>query len=434
MATSNLKMRPAESDMIDAVNTIQRAVGSLYPEISKRQPMRPAEIELVNSVNILRDKFDLFIGELTIHGASKQDSTTGKNLLDVSHYLLRTGYTVPNVTVDGGKVSWTGATTGGRFIAFNAAVSPSTAYTVSTGACSNVKDIYLHGKSEEPTEALAVNGNIGRIPKNGSYTFTTDADTSWIQIDLDVTTGNGSVDFIQLELGSIATAYEPYTGGKPSPSPDFPQPITSIESLSIKVIENDSTIPIDLQGNELRSLPDGTKDVLKLTHIDNGTTDGYGLYHAELVQRIDTVLIDGTYSWRAGIGGGAGTYYTRFDNVERATDYTGKMLCDKLEVTAKFQDASRLDAICGFSGTGYDNQNWIYASAVGVSSDTDMKQFFTDNPTTLQYILAAPVTHDLGTVELPIIHDVANIDVLANDGIVVDYDYEYAVGRKVIDE
>ena len=36
---------------------------------------------------------------------------------------------------------------------------------------------------------------------------------------------SGRYTDIQLEYGSSPTAYEPYTGGKPSPSPDYPQPI-----------------------------------------------------------------------------------------------------------------------------------------------------------------------------------------------------------------
>lgn len=36
---------------------------------------------------------------------------------------------------------------------------------------------------------------------------------------------SGRYTDIQLEYGSSATAYEPYTGGQPSPSPDYPQPI-----------------------------------------------------------------------------------------------------------------------------------------------------------------------------------------------------------------
>lgn len=40
---------------------------------------------------------------------------------------------------------------------------------------------------------------------------------------------------IQLEKGSIQTAYEPYTGGKPSPSPEWPQEIKLVESPTIQV-------------------------------------------------------------------------------------------------------------------------------------------------------------------------------------------------------
>ena len=42
--------------------------------------------------------------------------------------------------------------------------------------------------------------------------------------------------FVQIEKGSTATKYEPYTGGKPSPNPDYPQKISSINGASLKLI------------------------------------------------------------------------------------------------------------------------------------------------------------------------------------------------------
>lgn len=39
----------------------------------------------------------------------------------------------------------------------------------------------------------------------------------------------------QIEKGGTATDYEPYTGGKPSPSPDYPQKISVIENLEVPV-------------------------------------------------------------------------------------------------------------------------------------------------------------------------------------------------------
>lgn len=42
-------------------------------------------------------------------------------------------------------------------------------------------------------------------------------------------------DELQVELGTEATAYEPYTGGQPSPSPDYPQEIKSVVNPTVKV-------------------------------------------------------------------------------------------------------------------------------------------------------------------------------------------------------
>ena len=47
---------------------------------------------------------------------------------------------------------------------------------------------------------------------------------------------------IQIEAGSSATSFEPYTGGKPSPSPDFPQDI-----IGYGTKEQDGTYTIDIE-------------------------------------------------------------------------------------------------------------------------------------------------------------------------------------------
>ena len=94
---------------------------------------------------------------------------------------------------------------------------------------------------------------------------------------------------IQIEAGDTATEYEPYCGGIPSPNPDYPQPIKSIKSVELSSSNadgsNSATRTIDLQGHELRSLPDGTHDEL-LVHSD-GTV--------ELVQRCDESMFDPSY-------------------------------------------------------------------------------------------------------------------------------------------
>ncbi len=57
---------------------------------------------------------------------------------------------------------------------------------------------------------------------------------------------NGVADLeqIQLETGAPATAYEPYTGGKPSPSPEYPQEIVS-KTVDQIVVTGSNLLPLD---------------------------------------------------------------------------------------------------------------------------------------------------------------------------------------------
>lgn len=81
------------------------------------------------------------------------------------------------------------------------------------------------------------------IPNTISETFTTPANVSaiWVSFNGDTTPGSGvaaSATFsqIQIEPGSQSSSYEPYTGGQPAPSPDYPQLIqvvTGTQNISI---------------------------------------------------------------------------------------------------------------------------------------------------------------------------------------------------------
>ena len=64
---------------------------------------------------------------------------------------------------------------------------------------------------------------------------------------------------IQIEIGTEATDYEPYTGGQPSPSPDYPQEIVSAGS--------DGKIGIEVRGKNLVNIPDSEFTGIKLIPI-----------------------------------------------------------------------------------------------------------------------------------------------------------------------
>ena len=61
--------------------------------------------------------------------------------------------------------------------------------------------------------------------KHGDFSFTTDDNTEFIRIAQHKNTS--IVENVMLNAGSTALPYEPYTGGQPSPNPDYPQEIVS---------------------------------------------------------------------------------------------------------------------------------------------------------------------------------------------------------------
>ena len=101
---------------------------------------------------------------------------------------------------------------------------------------------------------------------------------------------------IQIEKGSEATAYEPYTGGIPSPNPDYPQEIKSVVNPTVKVSSEDETesqtvtlpytlnaIPVESGGNVTI---DGQQYIADYVNVERG----------KLVKMVDSSKLDNTQS------------------------------------------------------------------------------------------------------------------------------------------
>ena len=94
--------------------------------------------------------------------------------------------------------------------------------------------------------------------------------------------------FVQIEKGSAATEYEPYTGGKPSPSPDYPQKISSINGVNLKISNGSKElkIPINLQGNILAKVGDYADELQVYLNGD-----------IVLNQKIEKIIFNGSENW-----------------------------------------------------------------------------------------------------------------------------------------
>ena len=225
-----------------------------------------------------------------------------------------------------------------------------TTYTISFDITSSVQPFRITiGYGDDAFQKEMINGTLPNV-NNGhiSFTFTTDDTTYsnlWIRAPryTTPTTYTTIISNIMLEKGTQATLYEPY---------------------------QENTLNIDLQGNELCSLPNNIKDELI---IENGK--------AKIIKNTTKVtvtngsLYDGQ-TWK-------GYVVSPFGKIKTANN---RLLCDRAIVNKTLTD-----------GTVYENQaNVVF---VGTASDTLETLKSKYNGSTLYYQLATPTEIDLGEVE-----------------------------------
>lgn len=210
--------------------------------------------------NVFNDGLESPLYTLGGDGKSEQVTTTGKNLLPNNV----TGYTSNGITIaknEEGALILNGTTITGMTINIATNITlPAGTYTNSIDHMR--KGIYL---SFDNIGDTMLNG----VQLNSSKTFTISESTKYnkyfIYIDSG-TTFNNEIFKIQVEEGLAATSYEPYTGGQPSPSPDYEQPINSIEG----------GLEFACRGKNLFD-KNSADDLLIYPHTDrlNSTTDNY---------------------------------------------------------------------------------------------------------------------------------------------------------------
>lgn len=179
------------------------------------------------------------IQDMMVYGKSEQKSTMGKNLLKISEVnvqgsangLLSTMNTDGSISVTG-----TSTSTWSNIIKINNECHTDNAtYTFSVDKNSGI----IIGLKLGRTKLDDANYQTHRIMQNQlSCTFETGASNEYCSLFLEGLTVGKSYNFTiypMLELGTEATAYEPYTGGQPSPSPDYPQEIKSVVNPTVKV-------------------------------------------------------------------------------------------------------------------------------------------------------------------------------------------------------
>lgn len=160
----------------------------------------------------ITDSADMGVQDLEMQGWTEQAQYEGKNLFDISDFETNNKGIIENGTILFNQSLGT--------VMYYLNLNPGT-YSISTKR-SGHSGIYI-----KVNEVAVINNG-------GSGNFTGNFDVSdGDSVVLEFSEGqnpNGEdrmIYDIMLNSGSTALPYEPYTGGQPSPSPDYPQPITS---------------------------------------------------------------------------------------------------------------------------------------------------------------------------------------------------------------
>lgn len=173
--------------------------------------------------NSERDSFRSF----SVIGKSEQVTTMGKNLLDEGKIKNLSNYIKVNITYYVYRL--TGLSVGENYTISRSNAKSGTnmlfGISVNQGSYDNAKFMIYDGLNETFnkkcitwTQETGDYVDILFSYKSSSNQTTQEKLTELFQRIL----------YVQLEKGSVSTAYEPYTGGKPSPSPEYPQEIKSV--------------------------------------------------------------------------------------------------------------------------------------------------------------------------------------------------------------
>ena len=230
----------------------------------------------------VKDSSNDHIRGLKLFGKTTQKTTTGKNLLQ--HSLGVGSHTIKGITFE--------IREDGSVLCNGTATNPAT----------------LSFEQYNLTEDIIVSG----CPANGStqtYRITIDTykDDAYVRTEFDlgssITIHKDRADYVKINIyfytGIVANGlafypmirlasvtddtYEPYTGGKPSPNPEYPQEIVSVENPTIRTygsnmfdIESFIKNAHDKGAQHYVKLADGDLQINTLAYMENYTAFDFG--------------------------------------------------------------------------------------------------------------------------------------------------------------
>ena len=179
--------------------------------VSTPQPPNYDRVELEGTgMLVLPNSLDAPLERLELGGKTEQVQTTGAQLFEAKNAEL-------NKWVDSTGI----IATVGRNCIFRLNVKPNTVYQVNILSASCTFSFSQFSKENVFLERTV----FSKGTKSFKCTTTENVDYAYFLIGGTVDNINGIINDVMLYEGEEYKNYEPYTGGKPSPSPEYPQEI-----------------------------------------------------------------------------------------------------------------------------------------------------------------------------------------------------------------
>ena len=196
---------------------------------------------------------------------------------------------------------------------------------------------------------------------------------------------------IQIEKGSVATSYEPYTGGIPSPNPSYPQEIKSVVNPTVKLSNEDGT------QSETVTLP-YTLNAIPVSSGGNVTIDDQqyvadyvDVERGKYVQMIQTDKVPSNAVWN--IQKQQAGYSLGYTNIFKNGISTNKPGMGNKWKSNVGDSSSAWSNVFSF---GRSNVFWIvpYENDGNITSN-DINAWLVEHPMDIMYPLEEPIETDL---------------------------------------
>ena len=218
---------------VEQIGKNTQAISSLNEDLEEVKDKKITKFYASNQGEThLADSDNGKIQDMIIYGRSSQFTTTGKNLLKYPYIeTTKTSLGITFTDNKDGSINVSGTATGAAY--YNL-------YSNSDGKrltlASGTYRLVAKGRSKCN---VFVNNGVNSAKNEGTFTITDGHNDVWCFIEAPKGLAVDETIYPMIQLASITDeSYEPYTGGKPSPNPDYPQQIVSVGdsgSVAVKV-------------------------------------------------------------------------------------------------------------------------------------------------------------------------------------------------------